>query len=263
MKTLWRAGGPRDGAMTLAPDPAGEPLPAALARLEGFSGLILVEPAGMAPEDCAPAEEAREVAARSEAEDALAALPGFTVAIVAAELSGLAAALALACRARAAAPEGAFAFSETSEGLVPAGATLWRLRELCGMGEAIGAVVRGARIEAVRAAAMGLVDVLAPAPVLREAAAAMAPPVRRLPPRLFRTRLGRRIVRRQALGELAARAAPRAMTAAVRLLFEEPNPALAAAAIAELAADPERRQLLRVERAKACLLYTSPSPRDS
>ncbi|HAK96467.1 MAG TPA: hypothetical protein DCM87_16130 [Planctomycetes bacterium] len=254
MKTAWRAGDMRDGAKTLAPDAGGEPFPEALARLEGFSGTIVVELAGMAPEDCAPAVDAREAEARGEEERRLAALPGLTVAVVETALCGLAATLALACRARVAAPEGAIALIEASQGLVPAGTALWRLRELCGMGEAIGIAVRGARIEAARAAAIGLVDALAPAQVLRDTAAAMEPPARRPPPRLFRTRLGRRLVRRQALGELAARAAPRAAAAAVRLLFEEPSPARAAAAIAELAADPERRQLLRFEHAKAALL---------
>ncbi len=254
MKTTWRIGDARDGAKTLAADPGGEPFPEALARLEGFSGTIVVELAGMAPEDCAPADDAREAEARGEAERRLAALPAFTVALVDTVLGGLAVNLALACRARVAASEGAMAFTEASQGLVPAGTTLWRLRDLCGMAEAIGIAVRGARIDAVRAAAIGLVDSLAPAEVLRDTAAAMEPPVRRAPPRLFRTRVGRWIVRRQALVELAARAAPVAAAAAVRLLFEEPSPANAAIAIAELAAGPERRQSLRVERAKTALL---------
>ncbi len=122
----------------------------------------------------APEERAAHTAAIEAAAEALAALPMPTIAAVRGYALAGGAELAIACDLRVAADDATFGFPEVKIGIFPgAGGTL-RLPRIIGSGAARDLLFTGRRVTAVEAFRLGLVDRLAPAESVLEAAGELA-----------------------------------------------------------------------------------------
>ena len=256
MKIKWKVERHGGGFLLLRPEEDGELLRSLLAGLSEGPERVLVEFSNLPEDAFAPPASEEEALAFGRLQHALGSLPSVTVALIEGDLSGPAAGLALACRVRVGSQGTSLRFPEVADGLLPAGETLWKLVELCGVSEALGLIVRGRKIGARRALDLNLLDALAPPEGLRELGRIFRPRPRRKAEGLFRSRIGRFLVKRQALKELTRRSSPHAACVAVSLVFDYlgRNSAsrirAAARAVARLAADPERNRLAAVASAK-------------
>lgn len=94
--------------------------------------------------------------------------------------------IALACRARIAAPHAVLGLPEVTLGVVPGAGGTQRLPRLIGVSEAVAMIAEGASIKAAKAQELGLIDAVAGDPVAAALAADRAwlarPPLSALPP---------------------------------------------------------------------------------
>jgi enoyl-CoA hydratase/carnithine racemase len=122
----------------------------------------------------APDERAAHTMAIEAAAEALAALPMPTIAAVRGFALAGGAELAIACDLRVAAENAIFGFPEVKIGIFPGAGGALRLPRIVGIGAARDLLFTGRRIAAEDAVRLGLVDRLAPAGSVVEAAAELA-----------------------------------------------------------------------------------------
>ena len=122
----------------------------------------------------APDERAAHTAAIEAAAEALAALPMPTIAAVRGFALAGGAELAIACDLRVAAEDATFGFPEVKIGIFPGAGGALRLPRIVGGGAARDLLFTGRRITAEDAFRLGLVDRLAPADSVVEAATDLA-----------------------------------------------------------------------------------------
>ena len=122
----------------------------------------------------APDERAAHTAAIEAAAEALAALPMPTIAAVRGFALAGGAELAIACDLRVAADDATFGFPEVKIGIFPGAGGALRLPRIVGGGAARDLLFTGRRLTAEEAFRLGLVDRLAPAESVLEAANALA-----------------------------------------------------------------------------------------
>jgi enoyl-CoA hydratase/carnithine racemase len=122
----------------------------------------------------APDERAAHTTAIEAAAEALAALPMPTIAAVRGFALAGGAELAIACDLRIAAEDATFGFPEVKIGIFPGAGGALRLPRIVGSGAARDLLFTGRRITAEDAFRLGLVDRLAPAESVVEAAVELA-----------------------------------------------------------------------------------------
>ena len=122
----------------------------------------------------APDERAAHTTAIEAAAEALAALPMPTIAAVRGFALAGGAELAIACDLRVAAEDATFGFPEVKIGIFPGAGGALRLPRIVGSGAARDLLFTGRRITAEDAFRLGLVDRLAPAESVVEAAVDLA-----------------------------------------------------------------------------------------
>jgi enoyl-CoA hydratase/carnithine racemase len=122
----------------------------------------------------APDERAAHTAAIEVAAEAMAALPMPTIAAVRGFALAGGAELAIACDLRVAADDATFGFPEVKIGIFPGAGGALRLPRIVGGGAARDLLFTGRHVTADEAFRLGLVDRLAPAESIPEAAAAIA-----------------------------------------------------------------------------------------
>lgn len=144
------------GVLTVAQVAA---LDAALSGAEGAGGLVIE----LAGNTAAPLDPAALMASRTLAAlvGRVAGWPEPVVVVLRGDVTGPAAALALAARARVALDEASLAWPELQVALVPAAGAMPRLAILAGPGLALDLAGSGRRITAAEARSAGLVDALA------------------------------------------------------------------------------------------------------
>jgi len=250
VKTRWKISpGPND-VPVLEPAAEGEPLQAALQRVERSAFVIDLRAVDPSDKQCVTTRE--EALRWGDLQRRLQAHPQRVTALVSGYLAGPAASLALACNAVVAGLDTRLHFPEVSEGLIPPGETLWLLVERCSLAEALALLVRGQALDVRQARERGLVDAAGPEDTLPFLAASVRPRPSKAPDRVLGSSLGRFLVKRQALSELAGRNASRAARTAVRVFFEyyragtRKRIEAIASAIEQLAGDPQRPLLKRM-----------------
>ena len=122
----------------------------------------------------APEERAAHTAAIEVTAEALADLPMPTIAAVRGFALAGGAELAIACDLRVAADDATFGFPEVKIGIFPGAGGALRLPRIVGSGAARDLLFTGRQVTAAEAFRLGLVDRLAPADSVLEAAGALA-----------------------------------------------------------------------------------------
>lgn len=116
--------------------------------------LFAAQASGQAPDDA-------HISWLQQAFTAFEDLPVPTVAAVRGVAIGAGCQLALACHLRIAAPDASLGLLEARWGLVPDLGATWRLPRLVGLGRATDLAMSGRTVDAITAAAWGLVDAVA------------------------------------------------------------------------------------------------------
>ncbi len=255
MKTRWTLQKRTGGIEVLRPKEKARPFSDLLDEIHDDRSPLFIDLRFLVEQDLTPASTREEARERGETQARLASLDRTTIALLSGEVTGCALEYALCCTHRFATPDTSFLFPEVSLGLLPAGETLWRLEECAGLHAFFSLVIKGGRCSLEHARDLGLVQAVSVKEKLFEQTPGVLHPMlkKKRNRKLYRTRLGGYLFKRQALSELSGRRAPCAAQKAVELFFNAKKKTgadrirLVAEAIQALSLGDERRALLRMK----------------
>ncbi len=246
--------------MLVRPAASGSPFATVIDTLKGTTDRVLLDLTDASALDGEPAATLEEAIAWGVAQARLAELPGVTVALITGQVRGPLSGLAVACKRRKAATDATIAITEAAEGLLPAGETMWRLLDLCELGDALALIIRGSKLDAPGALKLNLLDAVGPQDSLVDLGAGLRVRDRKRPKSFLRWGLSRFLLKRKAVAELRHLASPHASMTACRLLFDLARARslerinTVAQEIEALARDPERDRLARLASARRAFL---------